>query len=69
MFNDWALNLTLNLDTDFVDPKLMRQIVDDAGKRVGLGDFRPACKGPYGKYSVTRWVAVEDEIPLRVAAE
>ena len=26
-----------------------------AGKRVGLGDFRPACKGPFGKFVVVEW--------------
>ena len=24
--------------------------------RIGLGDFRPATKGPYGKFKVTKWV-------------
>jgi hypothetical protein len=33
----------------------MREIVDAAGKRVGLGDFRPACKGPFGKFVVVQW--------------
>jgi hypothetical protein len=35
--------------------KLFREVVDAAGKRIGLGDFRPDCKGPYGRFSVTRW--------------
>jgi hypothetical protein len=34
---------------------LMRDIVDAAGKRIGLGDFRPACKGPFGKFVVVKW--------------
>ncbi len=56
MFDDWELTFTIQIDTDFVNTKLLRQIVDDAGKRIGLGDFRPACKGPYGKFVVTNWV-------------
>jgi hypothetical protein len=55
MFDDWALEFTVSLDTEIVGPKLFRQIVDDAGKRIGLGDFRPARKGPYGRYTVTKW--------------
>lgn len=55
MFDDWKLKFTMVLDDSMLDPKLMREIVDAAGKRVGLGDFRPACKGPFGKFVVTSW--------------
>lgn len=55
MFDDWALSFTLEVDTDLMPVKLMRELVDAAGKRVGLGDFRPQCKGPYGKFVVTEW--------------
>ena len=43
------------VDTDIMSTKLMREIVDAAGKRIGLGDFRPECKGPFGRYIVTKW--------------
>ncbi len=54
-FHDWKLDFTLQVDTDMISVKLVREIVDAAGKRVGLGDFRPDCKGPFGKFVVTRW--------------
>lgn len=54
-FNDWKLTFTVDLDTDMLSSKLFRDLVDAAGKRVGLGDFRPACKGVFGKFVVTRW--------------
>jgi hypothetical protein len=57
MFDDWTLEFELNIDDEFIDSKLVRQIVDDAGKRIGLGDFRPAKKGPFGKFVVTQWEA------------
>lgn len=59
MFDDWRLDFEVELDTSIIGVKLFRQIVDDAGLRVGLGDFRPACKGPYGKFKVTRWQEVD----------
>lgn len=59
MFDDWALSFTLDLDTTILSEKLLRQIIDDAGKRVGLGDFRPATKGPFGRFVVTSWSAVQ----------
>ncbi len=54
-FNDWALDFTCHLDTSILSVKLFRDIVDAAGMRIGLGDFRPDCKGPYGKYKVIEW--------------
>lgn len=54
-FNDWRLSFTLRVDTDLMSPRLMREIVDAAGRRIGLGDFRPACKGPFGKFVVVAW--------------
>ncbi len=58
-FNDWALSFKLELDTSMIATKLLRDIVDTAGKRVGLGDFRPATKGPFGKFVVSRWDEIE----------
>lgn len=58
-FHDWKLSFEIELDTDLISHKLLREIVDAAGKRIGLGDFRPSCKGPFGKFVVTKW-AVND---------
>jgi hypothetical protein len=55
LFNDWSLSFHVNLDTGEVGPKLFRQIIDAAGSKVGLGDFRPATRGPYGRFVVTTW--------------
>jgi hypothetical protein len=55
-FNDWALDFTVYLDTEILTVKLLREIIDASGKRIGLGDFRPDCKGPFGKFVVTNWV-------------
>ena len=65
IFHDWALEFDAELDTDIISPKVMRDIVDAAGKRIGLGDFRPDCKGPFGKFVVTRWA---EEKAISVAA-
>lgn len=54
-FHEWALKFTLELDEEVMDCKLLREIVDTAGKRIGLGDFRPDCKGPFGKFVVDTW--------------
>lgn len=60
MFDDWSLQFVVDLDTTIVGAKVFRMIVDDAGKRIGLGDFRPATKGPYGKFVVTLWEEIHE---------
>lgn len=55
-FDKWSLTTTLTLDPKLIGPKLMREIVDASGQRIGLGDFRPATKGPFGKFVVTEWI-------------
>jgi hypothetical protein len=54
-FFEWKLPFSCELDTDILNPKLFREIVDAAGKRIGLGDFRPDTKGPFGKFNVELW--------------
>lgn len=60
IFDDWALTFEARLDTTIVGERLLRMIVDDAGARVGLGDFRPARKGPYGKFVVAHWAVIKE---------
>lgn len=56
-FNDWKLSFTMQLDASLMSAKLLREIVDASGQRIGLGDFRPSRKGPFGKYKVVLWKA------------
>ena len=58
MFDDWSLEFAVQLDETMLGAKFLRNIIDDAGKRIGLGDFRPACKGPFGRFVVTQWEIV-----------
>lgn len=71
MFDDWRLAFEVQLDTSLCSAKLLRQVVDDAGSRIGLGDFRPSKKGPYGRFCVTSWKEqpVQLEEPQRIAAQ
>ncbi|MBW1700476.1 MAG: hypothetical protein JRK26_27300 [Deltaproteobacteria bacterium] len=53
--DEWKLNFELEYDENLLTETQMRKIVDDAGQRVGLLDFNPAHKGPYGRFIVTVW--------------
>ena len=54
-YDDWGLSFHLQLDESVLTAKMLREILDLAGSRIGLGDFRPDCKGPFGKFKVTEW--------------
>lgn len=58
----WRATFTLDVDTSMFAPNLIRAVVDDAGKKIGLGDYRPARKGPFGRFVVSRWEIVEAEL-------
>jgi hypothetical protein len=67
IFDDWEISFTLDLDTAEAKPSTARELVDRAGKAIGIGVMRPSRKGPYGQWKVTRWV--ERAEALREAAE
>jgi len=56
----WSLTFRLAIDTLMFAENFARKLVDDAGKRIGLGDFRPDRKGIFGKFVVSNW---EKEMP------
>ncbi len=58
MFDEWSITFTLQVDTNLIDAATVRKIIDDAGNYAGIGDFRPARKGPYGRFRVDSWQEV-----------
>lgn len=40
---------------EYVDPMLLRQVIDDAGRLIGVGDFRPT----FGRFTVASWEILE----------
>jgi hypothetical protein len=59
----WRVSFTLDVDTTVFDPRLVRAVLDDAGKKIGVGNFRPARKGPFGKFVVVAWDEAAEALP------
>lgn len=53
--DSWQLSFQVEYDPTLLKETELRRIVDDAGTRVGLLDFRPERKGPFGRFMVTDW--------------
>jgi len=62
-FNDWRLSFVMTLDTSMMGEGLLHEIVEAAGRRIGLGDFRPDCKGPFGKFRIVEWKVKDLALP------
>ena len=58
MFDDWSIDFSLTVETDLLTVARVRDVVDAAGSRIGLCDFRPECRGPFGRFKVTSWKLV-----------
>src|SRR3989304_3509187 len=53
--NEWSCSFGIEYDTELLNEADLRAVVNDAGSRVGLLDFRPEKKGPFGRVMVTEW--------------
>lgn len=53
----WRLSFDMLVDDDFPVKELdvLKKILEEAGRRVGIGDYRPAKKGWFGKFKVVEW--------------
>ena len=51
----WKIAFTLQYDDALLSEMQLREIVDNMGQRVGLLDFRPEKKGPFGRCVVIQW--------------
>ncbi len=63
-FDAWGISFTLIIDDKVFDQALVRALADDLGSKVGLGDFRPSRKGPFGRFLVSRWEIAKAEVPV-----
>lgn len=56
--DDWECTFLLTYDPVLLTETQLRKVVDDAGNWVGLLDFRPEKKGPFGRFMVVGWEKV-----------
>lgn len=58
-FKNWEIVLDVTVDTSVMSTEVVRKIFEAAGSKIGVADFRPAKKGPFGMFSVTNWEIVQ----------
>lgn len=59
-FDEWSAMFTFMFDPLLVpDPKLIVDIMQDAGNRIGIGDYRPARNGWFGRFDVRSYAVMD----------
>lgn len=51
----WSVTTQLMIDEEILPVDDVHSILNDAGRRAGLGDFRPQKSGPFGRFIITSW--------------
>lgn len=55
VLNSWALSFRVEYDEDEIPKAVLKELLDYAGRRVGIGDFRPERGGSFGRFIVTKF--------------
>jgi len=50
--NDWSLCIEITFDETMIERAQIISSAENAGKYIGLGDYRPAKGGPFGRFMV-----------------
>lgn len=51
----WRATFPMEVDTTIIAVDDAHQLLEDAGRRQGVGDFRPEKKGPFGRFKIIKW--------------
>ncbi|MDD2753024.1 MAG: hypothetical protein PHT44_00170 [Candidatus Portnoybacteria bacterium] len=54
-FDKWVFSATFTIDEKACAEDKAKTLVERAGSSVGLGDFRPARRGPFGRFRIESW--------------
>ena len=51
----WQVEIPMEVDTTIIGVDTAHQLLEDAGRKQGVGDFRPEKKGPFGRFQIIGW--------------
>ena len=59
-FDEWKLKTTISIDDDLLSPDVALDILNDAGRRSGIGSFRVSKGGYFGAFGVTKFEEIKE---------
>lgn len=54
LFRAWAAEFEVEYDDEIMNEETILAVLAEAGSKVGIGDYRPARGGPYGRFDVSK---------------
>ncbi len=54
-FDQWGAEFDILLDDQLLSPEMAQQLLTEAGQSIGIGDFRPEKRGPFGTFRVIKF--------------
>ena len=54
-FDQWGAQFDLVINDDMLAVETAHQLLNEAGQAIGIGDFRPEKRGPFGTFRVSRF--------------
>lgn len=57
---DWEIEFKINYDSDVIPLTLLKNILEEAGRSVGIGSYNPIHGGGFGTFEVLEFAPVEE---------
>lgn len=54
-FDQWGAAFEMQINDDLLSVDMAHQLLNEAGLSIGIGDFRPEKRGPFGTFRVTKF--------------
>lgn len=58
--SNWEAEFNIVFDPKFVAEDTIKDVLTEVGKKIGIMDFRPATKGPYGTFEIVKWKRIKE---------
>lgn len=58
-FDEWGAVFTMLVNDDLLSVEMAHRLLTEAGVSVGIGDFRPEKRGPFGCFRVVRFEEIQ----------
>lgn len=68
-FDEWSFQATVDINEERAAPERAQQLFQEAGLGIGLCDFRPARRGPFGQFEVAEWKVIASGKPANNTEE
>ena len=58
-WDSWGAKFSLSINDDLLGVDTAQQLLQEAGLTIGIGDFRPEKRGPFGTFLIKQWKVQE----------